>query len=116
MHNGRLMSLRKVIDFYDDRAEQVLPSRSENPDKHPDMADIDFNEERDKQALEFFLRCLTDDRVLYEQGPFDHPSICIVNGYQKAANGSLEEVFFEVKTIGEDGHVGIPTSSFPSDK
>ncbi len=116
MHNGRLMTLRDVIDFYDDKDRQVRPGQLENPDKHPAMNGIDFQGDNDQRALEFFLRCLTDDRVLYEQGPFDHPSITIVNGYEKGQDTQLHEVFFSIDEVGEEGHVGVPTSSFPSNQ
>jgi hypothetical protein len=36
-----------------------------------------------------FLRSgLTDQRVLYEQAPFDHPQIMVPNGHPYAASGS----------------------------
>ncbi|WP_152054364.1 cytochrome c peroxidase [Tautonia marina] len=89
MHNGRILTLEDVIDFYDDGGHFGRSLR-ENPDKHPEMVDLDMDQ-YDQRALLFFLRCLTDDRVRNEEAPFDHPSLQIVNGYEEGDEGELLE-------------------------
>lgn len=79
MHNGRLSSLREVVEFYD-RAGDVPRHAEYNPDKHPEIVDLDMTID-DKLALQFFLMCLTDEAVRNHKAPFDHPSINLVNGY-----------------------------------
>lgn len=79
MHNGRLSSLREVVEFYD-RGGDVRRHVEYNPDKHPEIVDLDMTID-DKLALQFFLMCLTDEAVRNHQAPFDHPSINIVDGY-----------------------------------
>lgn len=83
MHNGRLSSLQEVIDFYD-RGGDVPRHIDYNPDKHPEIVDLDMTID-DKLALQFFLMCLTDDAVRNHQAPFDHPSLVIVDGYENAS-------------------------------
>ena len=50
-------------------------------------------------ALEFFLICLTDERVRREQTPFDHSSLALVHGY----DDQLQERVFPVSSIGAKG-------------
>lgn len=79
MHNGRLTSLFEVVRFY--AAGGHIPlNREHNPDRHPEMTGFDLTNE-ETWALVFFLHCLTDPRVVSEAGPFDHPEIDVVNGY-----------------------------------
>ena len=113
MHNGRLNTLMEVVEFYEDDEQQQLPrDRTSNTDKHPAIKGIDLSID-DKRALVFFMLCLTDDRVRYEQGPFDHPSIRLVNGY-KPVDGAYIEEHFDIEHVGNTGHVGSPTALFPS--
>ncbi len=113
MHNGRLLTLRQVIEFYDDGGHVPL-SREENPDKHPAMVPLDLSED-DKRALHFFLICLTDDRVRHERAPFDHPSLPLVSGYDPppAPGQPLPERVVEIPAIGAGGRTTAP-STFPS--
>ena len=83
MHNGRLSSLREVVEFYD-RAGDVPRHAEYNPDKHPEIVELDMKND-DKLALQFFLMCLTDEAVRNHQAPFDHPSINIVDGYSSVS-------------------------------
>jgi len=120
MHNGRFLTLQDVLTFYDDPTFQVprdIAATSEffkaNPDKHPAIGDIDLSDD-DKRALYFFLLCLTDDRVKYEQAPFDHPSIRIANGYEKDPSGELKELFIDISQTGAHGHPSLASPVFPS--
>jgi cytochrome c peroxidase len=98
MHDGRVLSLLDVVDFYD-RGGDVPADRVLNPDKHPAIHPLDLDED-DKFALVFFLMCLTDERVRREQGPFDHPGLTIVNGYDDA----FGERTFCLEAVGACGH------------
>ena len=103
MHNGRFMTLSKVIEFYDRHGEDeeslnVPRDRDANPDMHPKIDSVDLTES-DKLALHFFLLCLTDERVRTESGPFDHPSLLLVNGYTGTAP-ELEEQIFSIEETG----------------
>ncbi len=116
MHNGRLMTLMDVVEFYDDEDQerQLIRDLTANPDKHPEIGDLNLTDD-DKRALVFFLMCLTDDRVRDEQAPFDHPSIEIVNGYKPQEAGIPVEDSITIDAVGQSGHVGVFSASFPSD-
>ena len=73
----------------------------------------DRREIEDSRALWFFLLCLTDPRVAHEQGPFDHPSLTVINGYAEGPGGTLgEELAIEIKQVGQAGNTVVP-KSFP---
>jgi cytochrome c peroxidase len=74
-HNGGQVTLMQVIDFYNRGGDFNNPQIDENI-KPLGLA------ERDKRDLVNFLVALTDERVAFEQAPFDHPSLCVANGQQ----------------------------------
>ena len=96
MHNGRLMTLMDVVEFYE-HERNASPVRfiprdlTLNPDKHPAMKELEMTKD-DKLALVFFLKCLTDDRVKNETGPFDHPSLRIPHGY----DADLKDIYDDI--------------------
>jgi cytochrome c peroxidase len=119
MHNGRLVTLRNVIEFYDrdeeeDESPAVPRDKVYNPDLHPAMRPLDLTE-ADKLALHFFLLCLTDPRVRLEQGPFDHPSLNLVHGYK--SKDTNDEIIVTVPEIGREGHSPVQAPApFPADR
>jgi cytochrome c peroxidase len=108
MHNGRLLSLSDVVDFYNQGGD-VDADPERNPDKHPAMRPLDMTNE-DQRALVFFMLCLTDNNVRHERAPFDHPSLTLANGYEQ----NLAERFTHVEAVGAYGRE-CPPSGFPSD-
>lgn len=130
MHNGRFKTLRQVLDFYSFDNPTLIPAHPTfNPDLHPDMGRLALNDDglieglpdgiglagivqiQDAESLLFFMHCLTDERVRKESGPFDHPSITLVNGH---ADDLTDNVFI-VKETGTEGTTeALPT--FPSAK
>ncbi|MEN9665568.1 MAG: hypothetical protein RLZZ326_1931, partial [Planctomycetota bacterium] len=113
MHNGRLLTIMDVLDFYD-RGGDIPFDGVTNPDKHPAMRSLSMSID-DKYAVAFFLACLTDDRVRYERGPFDHPSLRIANGYAADPGGTPISQGFDLPAVGIEGSPdGRP--SFPSSK
>lgn len=113
MHNGRLNTLLEVVEFYEDVEHQLPRDRTSNTDKHPAIKGLDLTID-DKRALVFFLLCLTDDRVDYEKGPFDHPSIRLVNGY-KHVDAKYEDEYINVKHVGTTGNA-TPSATFPANE
>jgi len=113
MHNGRLITLRQVIDFYD-KGGDVEFDREKNPDKHPSMVPLGLETE-DENALLFFLLCLTDERVRLEKAPFDHPALPLVNGYDDATPPAIElpERIVQIPVVGSAGRPTQP-STFPA--
>lgn len=127
MHNGRFKTLRQVLDFYSFDNLTLIPAHPTfNPDLHDQMGRLALNDDgliaglpggiglagivqiQDAESLLFFLHCLTDERVRTESGPFDHPSITLVNGH---ADDFTDNVFI-VKETGTEGGAAPP--SFPA--
>ena len=78
-HNGGASTLEQVVTFYarggnfpevnlDTLAPEMIPTPF-----------LSVNEQR-KKAMVAFLESLTDDRVRWEQAPFDHPELRIPEG------------------------------------
>lgn len=108
MHNGNLQTLEKVIEFYAAGGDIEL-DKELYPDKNPEIVPLDLPI-NDRVALEFFLLCLTDERVRREQAPFDHPSLRVVNGY----DSNLDERIVEVNAVGASGSTEAQPPSFPA--
>jgi hypothetical protein len=109
-----------VGDDLDDEIEDspdplrfVPRDRQFNPDKHPALVSLKLTLS-DRRALEFFLLCLTDDRVRSEQAPFDHPSLQLVNGYT-ANDPEMKEAINVVDATGREG-TSNKLGVFPNEK
>ena len=102
MHNGGMATLKQVLEFYsrqgnfptDNLSFNILQIQSTvNATDSPNIID--------------FLNSLTDDRVRYQQAPFDHPQIIIPNGQvgndQQLTAGNPLGV-----NLGLDQHLVIP--------
>ncbi len=80
MHNGGQLTLEQVVDFYSRGGDfgRNLPVLNLNPD--------------DKKALVAFMKeGLTDQRVLYQRAPFDHPQLFIPNGHPGDQNSVTKD-------------------------
>lgn len=71
MHNGSMKQLEEVVAFY------FRGGNLENPDHFGTFVFQQSLGEPDLRALVAFLESLTDDRVLWERAPFDHPALII---------------------------------------
>jgi cytochrome c peroxidase len=76
-HNGKYLTLRQVVDFYD-RGGDV---------PNPELQVLGLTE-AEKVALVDFMIALTDDDVRFQRGVFDHPSLNPVNRVPVPAVGS----------------------------
>ena len=115
MHNGGMQTLIQVVQFY---------TRGGNfPDDNIDNLDPDIDEighlrdHPDRQnAVVAFLESLTDERVRWEQAPFDHPQLFVAHGSKGDSTQVLgdpdtlgplgfatSEDFFEVMAVGAQG-------------
>ena len=68
-HNGGYGTLRQVVDFYDRGGD----FRQESEIDRLRLS------ESEKVALVAFMLATTDDRVRFQQAPFDHPSLDVPN-------------------------------------
>ncbi|HET8539980.1 MAG TPA: cytochrome c peroxidase [Anaeromyxobacter sp.] len=73
LHNGGKSTLWQVMELYDDGGN------FQNPTLSPLIRPIGMTPAQVK-ALVAFLVSLTDERVLYERAPFDHPELVVPVG------------------------------------
>ncbi|MEE9494592.1 MAG: cytochrome c peroxidase [Gammaproteobacteria bacterium] len=97
MHNGGMSTLRQVVDFY--------IRGTDFPNTNADNFDITVlplgalrNQDVLADELVQFLMTLTDDRVVNESAPFDHPEIFVpvTGSAEHPGNTSVNEV---VRTV-----------------
>ncbi|HEY6002774.1 MAG TPA: cytochrome c peroxidase [Anaeromyxobacter sp.] len=91
-HNGGKATLRQVVEFYDDGgdfANEARPPLVRPLGLTPDQV----------AALVAFLVSLTDERVLYQRAPFDHPELPLPSGQD--ADG--KDVVTLLPAVGAEG-------------
>jgi cytochrome c peroxidase len=80
-HNGSLLTLRDVVEFYDRGGD--FP----NGETHSSVRLLGLSDNEKSELVQFMLE-LTDERVRCERAPFDHPSLFLPDGEPKPAVGS----------------------------
>lgn len=112
-HNGGQATIEQVVQFYSRRGD--FPGDGNLGTGIPAI-NLNANERTQVAA---FLRALTDDRVKYERAPFDHPSLCIPNGFEEDSPGVLRMLSGGLGTdkwalIPESGRAGnsVPLQAF----
>jgi cytochrome c peroxidase len=127
-HNGGKLTLRQVVDFYSRGGDFPLTNA-----EHRDFNIVNLNievqsnlTEEEKVALVDFLLELTDERVRFARGPFDHPEVfppldgtAPENNFGRpgflplaTTNQNTNAMFLHVKAT---GNAGKPTTFKPSD-
>ena len=101
MHNGSLLTLEHVIDFY------FRGGNINNPHHFATLVFQQAISKREKADLVAFLTSLTDERVRWERAPFDHPELRVPHGHKQAADPNVPEWaadnFMTVPAIGKQG-------------
>jgi cytochrome c peroxidase len=112
LHNGADATLRQVMDFYIRGSN--FPATNFN-DMDPDMGGIleldptapgltaeqrQAAEDRIKALVAFLANGLTDDRVRYEQAPFDHPQLIVFDGSRR---NPRQEIRMRIPAVGRNG-------------
>jgi cytochrome c peroxidase len=107
MHNGGMLTLRQVVDFYNRGAGD------DNP-QIPRLPVLNLNEQQ-KEALVAFMKGLTDERVRLEKAPFDHPQLFIPNGHpgnqtsvSDDGTGKATDALSEIPAVGAKGRNAPP--------
>lgn len=115
MHDGSMLTLMQVVDFY---------TRGGNFHDE-NIADLDpfingfgqlRNDEARQRELVDFMLALTDERVRWEQAPFDHPQLLVPNGHEEQFTGNpkrsrvLVDRLLEIPAVGASGRQaqGLP--------
>lgn len=93
LHTGGKSTLRQVVEFYDDGGDAASASLS------PLLRPLGMTEDQIIGMVAFLLS-MTDDRVLYQRGPFDHPELPVPAG-EGAGGADLITVIPEVGNAGQ---------------
>jgi cytochrome c peroxidase len=93
LHNGGKSTLRQVIELYDEGGDFEAATLS------PLIRPLGLTEDQ-IVGLVAFLVSLTDDRVLYQRAPFDHPELPIPAG-EAPAGADLVTVIPAVGAAGQ---------------
>jgi len=104
-HNGGYLTLPQVVDFYnrggDFREQGVLRPLGLS--------------ETEKDDLVAFLKGLTDERVVSEKAPFDHPQLFVPNGHLgnsmyvvNDGTGKAADNLLEIPAVGKNGGKRTP--------
>lgn len=72
MHNGGMATLEQVVDFY---------NRGRGDDGGRNAPVLNLTDTQKADLVAFLKNGLTDQRVLLEKAPFDHPQLFIPNGH-----------------------------------
>ncbi|WP_414572700.1 cytochrome-c peroxidase [Nostoc sp. CCY 9925] len=104
-HNGGYLTLEQVMDFYnrggDFRPQSALRPLGLTPTEREDLV--------------AFLKGLTDERVVHDKAPFDHPQLFIPNGHPgnetsvtNDGTGQATDSLLEIPAVGKNGGSGTP--------
>ena len=119
MHNGSMATLQQVLDFY------ARQGNFDNVNLHFNVTSISSNVNStivspltgssNSADLIAYLKSFTDERVRYQQAPFDHPEVLVPHGHSGNAqlamqgnplNGSLaQDDILVVPAVGANGSV-----------
>jgi hypothetical protein len=109
MHNGSMATLRQVVDFYN-RGGNFANANLDSQIRPLGLTNAQ------EEALVAFMQGLTDPRVVLQQAPFDHPSLCVANGAQLDLLGRViatatGEALDNMQRLGAVGQSGVDLAS-----
>jgi cytochrome c peroxidase len=110
-HNGDVLTLRDVVELYS-RGGNVAPIL-ESDGTFIEPLGIPALTPAEVDAIVAFLETLTDERVLYQRAPFDHPQIFVPNGHPGGSaatvdadgDGRADDLMVEIPAVGAAGSV-----------
>lgn len=111
-HNGDARTLHEVVQLYS-RGGNVAPVVEMDgtliePLGVPSLTSDEID------AIVAFLEALTDERVLYQRAPFDHPQIFVPNGHPSGSgidangDGLADDLMIEIPAVGAEGGAPLP--------
>ena len=113
-HDGGTLTLREVVELYS-RGGNVAPITAlDGTPIEPLGVPLLTADEID--AIVAFLEALTDERVVYQRAPFDHPQLFVPNGhpgnsfwtYDANNDGLADDVMIEIPAVGAAGGAPLP--------
>lgn len=117
MHNGSMATLEQVLEFYTRGGN--FKNDAKQVTRVFQLHNLQFSEQN-RADLIAFLKTLTDDRVRYEQAPFDHPEIFIPHGHEgdqaftvpyASYPNQAKDQFLAVPAVGASG-TAVPLQPF----
>jgi cytochrome c peroxidase len=111
-HTGGYATLEQVVQFYN-RGGDYRDYISEDGISQLSMIDLGVGKlgltEREIADLVSFLETFTDERVVNQEAPFDHPEIFVPHGVGPSADGPVQ-TFVHIPAVGAAG--GKPITLF----
>jgi len=105
LHNGAKLSLRQVVQFYETAGH--FPTLNFN-NLDAGMRIFALGDTEEAALIEFMETGLTDWRLAYEEGKFDHPEICVPHGHD-SSTGITQ--LAGIPAVGKEGNA-VPLSTF----
>jgi cytochrome c peroxidase len=106
-HNGGQRTIRQVVEFYN-RGGDFREHNVDNIDF--EIGKLNLTDEQIDDLVAFLGRPLTDQRVVRQRAPFDHPQLFVPNGVsmrggrpQVTNEGVARDVFLEIPAVGRRG-------------
>lgn len=110
MHDGSMATLMQVVDFYTRGGNFHEENLAELDPFIDTIGQLVGNEARQRELVDFLL-ALTDERVRWEQAPFDHPQLLVPNGHDERITGNpkrtrvLSDRMLEIPAVGAAGRL-----------
>ena len=113
-HDGGTLTLREVVELYS-RGGNVAPiTELDGTPIEPLGLPLLTSDEID--AIVAFLQTLTDERVVYQRAPFDHPQLFVPNGHPGNSfwtidannDGLADDMMIEIPAVGAGGGDPLP--------
>jgi cytochrome c peroxidase len=110
-HNGGDVTVKQVVEFYD-RGGNFATVNAAN--FAPNIQPLHFTDAEDA-AVVAFLNALTEERVRFENAPFDHPGLVVPNGAVGTnlrvindGTGNAVEDHLRIPAVGRNGRTTAP--------
>jgi cytochrome c peroxidase len=115
-HNGGHLMLEDVVEFYS-RGGDLEPLVAADGVTEIRPLSVPAMTASEQQAMVAFLMSLTDERVRFQQAPFDHPQLFVPNGQvgndvavveDSAKPGQALDQMLEIPAVGKHGGPPLP--------
>ena len=113
-HNGDVHTLREAVELYN-RGGNVFPVQALDGTVIEPLGVTNLSSS-EIDAIVAFLETLTDERVVYQRAPFDHPQIFVPNGHpgdsisteDANSDGLADDLMIEIPAVGAEGGEPLP--------
>jgi cytochrome c peroxidase len=116
-HHGGALTLKQAVEFY---ARHGDFADVNDPNIDVGLAMVQNIDHPDADLIVKFLLTLTDERVRWEQAPFDHPQLFIPNGHTATGNhpvlgaSYLPDNILVLPAVGAVGRSTLPAGPYPA--